>query len=79
MSNGKMVYINLRPGVRTFIQRLAEYFELIIWSSYQNEYTTKLLEIIDPEQKYFSHVLNKSHCQKSVDGTIFLKRVDVLL
>lgn len=59
---------------------LKPHFELIVWSSSQNDYTEKLMQILDPDiKKTFSHVLDLSHCQRSEDDTLYIKNIEVLM
>jgi hypothetical protein len=55
------------------------HYELILWSSSQEEFTVRIAELInEPSNKYFSHVMNISHCQKSADGQLYVKNLDLL-
>lgn len=57
----------------------------MLWSSSQEDYTEKLVNLIDPlrltneKKRFFSHYLDLSHCQRSEDDSFYIKNIDVLL
>ncbi len=56
------------------------HYELILWSSSQEDFTLKIAELINqsPSNNYFTHILNISHCQKSSDRQLYVKNLDLL-
>lgn len=60
-NNGLKIFVSFRPSLMAFLSDMKPHFELIIWSSSQEDFTKKILELIDTSQ-YFSHILDISHC-----------------
>ncbi|KAF5736295.1 CTD small phosphatase-like protein 2 [Tripterygium wilfordii] len=70
------VYVKKRPHLQTFLQRVAEMFEIIIFTASQSIYAEQLLDIIDPEKKFISRRVYRESCIFS-DGT-YTKDLTVL-
>jgi TFIIF-interacting CTD phosphatase-like protein len=45
--------IQLRPGVRQMLRRLAMHFELVLFTSSINEYANSAIDFIEGKEKYF--------------------------
>ncbi|KAJ3120209.1 5'-3' exoribonuclease 2 [Nowakowskiella sp. JEL0407] len=60
-----------RPGWKTFLSECAELFEVVVFTASQKMYADKVLDIMDPENKYISFRLFRHDCVE-VDGN-FLK------
>lgn len=43
------VYVIKRPGCDEFLQRLAEHYELLIYTASLSKYADPLLDILDPK------------------------------
>jgi len=76
--NNLNLFVSFRPNTRHFLESLSQHYELIFWSSYQSEYTKELARILDPQARYFQHILDSSHCQVSTDGTLYIKNLAIL-
>lgn len=59
------------------IAKLSEDFELILFTDGLRELHTKIIEKIDPEEKYFSFRLFKEHCFESSKG-FFVKDLRII-
>ncbi|KAF5738296.1 CTD small phosphatase-like protein 2 [Tripterygium wilfordii] len=70
------VYVKKRPHLQTFLQRVAEMFEIIIFTASQSIYAEHLLDILDPEKKFISRRVYRESCIFS-DGT-YTKDLTVL-
>ena len=57
------VYIKTRPGLNHFLEQLHSKFELVMFTAALPVYANSILKHIDPEGKYFSHVLYRHHCK----------------
>lgn len=53
--------MKVRPGLNDFLESMSSTYELILWSVGIETYVKKVLKIIDPDNKFFAHVLCKQH------------------
>ncbi|XP_056372598.1 CTD small phosphatase-like protein 2-A isoform X2 [Hyla sarda] len=56
------VYLNLRPHVREFLDKLCKIYEIFVFTTAKKEYAEKILEILDPQKKLIRHRLYQDHC-----------------
>ncbi|CAL4948291.1 unnamed protein product [Urochloa decumbens] len=57
-----MVYVKKRPHVHMFLQKMAEMFEVVIFTASQSVYANQLLDMLDPENKLFSKRFFRESC-----------------
>ncbi|KAE8689475.1 CTD small phosphatase-like protein 2 [Hibiscus syriacus] len=70
------VYVKQRPHLQTFLEKVAELFEVIIFTASQSIYAEQLLDILDPDQKFISRRVYRESCIFS-DGS-YTKDLTVL-
>lgn len=70
------VYVRQRPFLGTFLERVAEMFEIIVFTASQSIYASHLLDILDPEKRYISRRVYRESCIYS-DGS-YTKDLTVL-
>ncbi|PIA41427.1 hypothetical protein AQUCO_02200086v1 [Aquilegia coerulea] len=70
------VYVKRRPYLQTFLERVAQMFEIIIFTASQSTYAEKLLDILDPESRLISRRAYRESCVFT-DGT-YIKDLTVL-
>ncbi|XP_010247426.1 PREDICTED: CTD small phosphatase-like protein 2-A isoform X2 [Nelumbo nucifera] len=70
------VYVRQRPHLRTFLERVAEMFEVIVFTASQSTYAEQLLNILDPDRKLISRRAYRESCIFS-DGS-YTKDLTVL-
>ncbi|KAM7530526.1 hypothetical protein LguiB_033936 [Lonicera macranthoides] len=56
------VYVKKRPHLRTFLERVAEMFEIVVFTASQSIYAKQLLDILDPDGKLISHRAYRESC-----------------
>jgi CTD small phosphatase-like protein 2 len=56
------VGIFIRPGLKEFLKRLSQIFEIFIFTASKKEYADACIDIIDPEKKIFKHKLYRDSC-----------------
>ncbi|KAM7271787.1 hypothetical protein ACFE04_031001 [Oxalis oulophora] len=56
------VYVKKRPYLHMFLERVAEMFEVVIFTASQSIYAEKLLNILDPEGKFISRRFYRESC-----------------
>jgi len=70
------VNVRLRPHLFTFLEKIKDKFEVIIFTASQEVYANELLNLIDPDGKYIHYRLYRDSCL-AVDGN-YLKDLNVL-
>ncbi|PSS04879.1 CTD small phosphatase-like protein [Actinidia chinensis var. chinensis] len=70
------VYVKQRPYLRMFLERVAEMFEIVVFTASQSIYAEQLLDILDPDGKLISRRAYRESCIFS-DGS-YTKDLTVL-
>ena len=70
------VYVRCRPHLHMFMERVAQLFEIIVFTASQSIYAEKLLDILDPQGKLIQHRVFRDSCI-FVDGN-YLKDLTIL-
>ncbi|XP_038987509.1 CTD small phosphatase-like protein 2 isoform X1 [Phoenix dactylifera] len=70
------VYVRCRPHLQLFLERVAQIFEIVIFTASQSIYAEQLLDILDPEKKLISQRIYRESCIFS-DGS-YTKDLTVL-
>ncbi|KAJ3371568.1 CTD small phosphatase-like protein 2 [Allomyces arbusculus] len=52
----------LRPGVRAFLRRMAQHFELVLFTASQAVYADRVRAVLDPHGDLIDHLLHRDHC-----------------
>jgi len=71
------VRVFLRPHVETFLEEASAIAQLVLFTSASEEYALRLAQILDPERKYFSHMLSRKQCTQ-LDPGVYLKDISQL-
>lgn len=70
------VYVRKRPHLQTFLEKVAQMFEIIIFTASQSIYAAQLLDILDPKKKIISHRMYRESCVFS--GGSYTKDLSIL-
>ncbi|KAL6992317.1 hypothetical protein U1Q18_010423 [Sarracenia purpurea var. burkii] len=70
------VYVKQRPHLQMFLERVAEMFEIVVFTASQSIYAEQLLDILDPDGKFISRRAYRESCIFS-DGS-YTKDLTVL-
>ncbi|RWR97369.1 NLI interacting factor [Cinnamomum micranthum f. kanehirae] len=57
-----IIYVRQRPHLQMFLKRVAEMFEIIVFTASQSIYAEKLLNILDPDSKLISGRFYRESC-----------------
>jgi Dullard-like phosphatase family protein len=57
-----MVYVKKRPHVHMFLEKMAEMFEVVIFTASQSVYADQLLDMLDPGKKLFARRFFRESC-----------------
>ena len=69
------INVLIRPGVKTFLQRLSKLYEIVIFTASVSKYADPLLDILDKEN-YCSFRLFREHC--TLMGMTYIKDLNKL-
>ncbi|KAK7247231.1 hypothetical protein RIF29_42109 [Crotalaria pallida] len=56
------VYVKQRPNLHTFLERVSEMFEVVIFTASQSIYAKQLLDILDPDGRLISRRVYRESC-----------------
>ncbi len=56
------VGVNIRPYVMTFLKRMSQKYEIVIFTASHETYANAILDELDPEGNIFSHRFYRNHC-----------------
>lgn len=59
------IYVKKRPHLQTFLERVAQMFEIVIFTASQSIYAKQLLDILDPCGKIISRRAYRESCMLS--------------
>lgn len=71
------VYVKQRPHLLTFLRRVAELFEIVVFTASQSIYAKQLLDILDPDGTLISRRAYRESCIFS-EGS-YMKDLTVLV
>lgn len=57
-----MVYVRRRPHLQEFMERVAQLFEIIVFTASQSVYAEQLLNVLDPKRKLIRHRIFRDSC-----------------
>lgn len=56
--------VTIRPYMYQCLDKLAEIYELAVFTAAEQTYADKIIDHIDPDRKYFAHRLYRQHCME---------------
>ncbi|XP_041086638.1 CTD small phosphatase-like protein 2-A [Polyodon spathula] len=56
------VYMNMRPYVQEFLERMSKVYEIFVYTSAKKEYADEILDLVDPQKKLVRHRLYQEDC-----------------
>ena len=56
------MYVRQRPHLQAFLEKVAEMFEVVIFTASQSIYAEQLLDILDPDRKIISRRVYRESC-----------------
>lgn len=77
-SNSKFeTYIKIRPYAKKILQAMCEFYEIMVFTAGHAHYADKILDYLDPGNKYICHRLYRNTCIEITEG-LFIKDLRVL-
>lgn len=58
----RTVYVRKRPFLQEFLAKVSEMFEIIIFTASKRMYAETLLDVLDPDKKFFSRRVCRESC-----------------
>jgi Dullard-like phosphatase family protein len=71
------IRVRVRPYCTEMLEKLSQFYEIIVWTAGVKDYADPILDYIDPEKKFFKMRLFRETCIK-VDQ-FYIKDLDVIL
>lgn len=65
---GRYFTVYKRPYLQEFLQDLAEYYTIYVFTASEQRYAAAIVNAIDPERKYISRVFDRRFCCTTNDG-----------
>ncbi|CAN0312346.1 unnamed protein product [Ascophyllum nodosum] len=57
-------YVRLRPGLTKFLEKTSALYELVVWTASGKSYADAVIDLLDPDGKYFSYRLYREACTR---------------
>lgn len=54
--------VKIRPGLHYFLENVSKYYQIYIFTAASSEYAKKIVNNIDPMNKFIKDVYSKNHC-----------------
>ena len=59
----KKIGVNIRPNLSFFLNKIKQFYVLVLYTASLKQYTDAILSVIDPEGVYFKYILCRHHCR----------------
>lgn len=57
-----IVYVKIRPGARAFLEKMSEYWEVILFTASGQRYADAIVDVLDPKRRFAYRLYRKSCC-----------------
>ena len=71
------IYLKFRPFLHEFLTDMRDFYELIIYTSAEQEYADMIVNTIEEKESYFAHRLYSTQCMIKPDKYLF-KNLEIL-
>lgn len=70
LKDGITYAVTKRPYLEKCLDHLAQFYEMAVFTAADQEYADLIIDILDPEKKYFQHRMYRQHCIKCEDAFV---------
>jgi Dullard-like phosphatase family protein len=75
LPDGELVHVNLRPGLRDFLQAVTDRFETHVFTAAVDVYADPLLDTLDPSGTMFAGRWYREHCVYDAKQIAYVKNL----
>ena len=76
------VDVAVRPYVIESLEKLSQYYEMAVFTAAEQTYADKIIDVLDPDKKYFTNRLYRQHCIERTNelngGKVYIKDLRVI-
>jgi carboxy-terminal domain RNA polymerase II polypeptide A small phosphatase len=72
------VFVLVRPGCIQFCEKMAQHFEVIVFTASLSKYAEPLVKILDSNNTWCSGILFREHCTYMEDQEAYVKDLSLL-
>eukprot|EP00826_Nyctotherus_ovalis_P015884 TRINITY_DN14552_c0_g2_i14.p1 TRINITY_DN14552_c0_g2~~TRINITY_DN14552_c0_g2_i14.p1 ORF type:complete len:204 (+),score=41.23 TRINITY_DN14552_c0_g2_i14:372-983(+) len=70
------VYVSIRPWARELLQKLAKYYEIVVFTASEKNYADRVMQLLDPDKKLVKYRLYRDSCVSC--NQVLVKDLNVL-
>ncbi|EGR29951.1 NLI interacting factor-like phosphatase family protein, putative [Ichthyophthirius multifiliis] len=72
-----IIPIKIRPFCKEFLQKIAQYWDIYIFTASQKKYANAVCDFLDPQREYIIDILTRENCMETKNG-LFIKDLRII-